>query len=74
MYAQQIEIEKFINKLCTCLSPTNNFTIGFIASKCFGRKPQPKHAGAVNPIMQLVEEILVYTRQLHRKYMIANQS
>jgi len=60
VYAEQIEIEEFNNKLYTSLSPTN-FTVGFIAPKCFGRKPQPKHVGAVKPIMQLVGEILVYT-------------
>jgi len=72
MYAEQIEIEKFNNKLYTSLSPTNNFTIGFIAFKCFSQKLQPKCVGAVNPIMQLVGEIVVYTRQLHRKCMISN--
>jgi len=70
MYAEQMEIEKFNNKLYASLSPSNNFTIGFTAHKCFGQKPQPKHVGAVKPIMRLVGEILVYTKQLHRKCMI----
>ena len=72
VYAEQIEIGKFNNKLYTNLSPPNNFTIGFIDSKCSGQKPHPKHVGAVNPIMQLVGEILVYARQMHRKCMISN--
>jgi hypothetical protein len=38
--------------------------------KCFGGKPQPKHVGAVKPIVQLVGGILVYTRHLNRKCII----
>ena len=72
MYAELMEIPILIIKLYTSLSPTNNFTIGFIAPKCFGQKPQPKRGGAVKPIVQLVGEILVYARQLHRNRMVSN--